>query len=457
MDSRIVQFIAALRASGVRVSLAESQDAMAAIADIGVLNRDQFRAALQTTLVKDHGDAGTFAQLFPLFFGAGGPNMVPPHQALTDDQQEMLREALQALAGELNDLLQRLLEGRDFTQEELERMGRRAGLEAADGLRYEEWITKRMQRQAGLEQVLDRIQQLLDQLAEMGLPPEMLNQLANMLLANADAASEQTQRFVGQTLAERLAESEPVPPQPGPDLMDRPFDMLSARETRELKQQVQRLAARLRTRAALRRKRGRGPILDAKRTIRANIEHGGVPFDMRFKRRTKKPKFTVIIDVSTSMRPVVDFLLLLMYQIQDEIGRTRSFAFIDHIEDVSDVFGRLRPEEAIPIVLRRLPPGYYNTDLGASLDQFTSQHLGTVDHRTTVLFCGDGRNNFNDPRIDLVDLLRRRARRVVWFTPEPESKWGTGDSAMHDYARAVDQVFRVATLRQLTDAIDALL
>lgn len=456
MDSRIVQFIAALRASGVRVSLAESQDALFATGTIGVQDRNQFKVALKTTLVKDHADEPTFEQLFPLFFGSGGSPMIPPSSMLSPEEEALLRQALQALAGQLNELLQRLMEGRDFSPEELAEMARRAGANSADDMRYQDWITRRMLRQMGLEDLIEKIEQLLQQLAQMGIPQEMRDRLEALMLANAQALTEQAQQMVGQTLAERLTEAQRNEPDTG-DLLDQPFNSLTEKELFQLRKEVIRLAARLRTRAALRRKRGKGPILDAKATLRRNIHHGGVPFELIHKRRRKKARFTIIVDVSTSMRPTVDFLLLLMYMIQDQVGRTRSFAFIDHIEEVSAVFQQYRPEEAVPIVLRQLPAGHYNTDLGASLAQFEKEFLDAVDHRTTLIFCGDGRNNYNNPRIDIVDHLQRRSRRVVWFTPEPEYQWGSGDSDIYAYASVVSQIFKVGTLRQLTEAIDALL
>ena len=53
MDQRIVEFVAALRASGVRVSIAESEDAFRAVQHIGIRDRRRFRDALRTTLVKE--------------------------------------------------------------------------------------------------------------------------------------------------------------------------------------------------------------------------------------------------------------------------------------------------------------------------------------------------------------------------------------------------------------------
>ena len=46
MEDRIAKFIAALRASGVRVSVAESQDAWRAIEQLGIKDRDMFRREL---------------------------------------------------------------------------------------------------------------------------------------------------------------------------------------------------------------------------------------------------------------------------------------------------------------------------------------------------------------------------------------------------------------------------
>ncbi len=55
MEERILKFIAALRAAGVRISLAESADAFRAVDSLGIKDREAFRLSLQATLVKDAG------------------------------------------------------------------------------------------------------------------------------------------------------------------------------------------------------------------------------------------------------------------------------------------------------------------------------------------------------------------------------------------------------------------
>jgi uncharacterized protein with von Willebrand factor type A (vWA) domain len=456
MDDRVVQFIAGLRAAGVRVSLAESQDAFRAVEHIGVMDRASFRSALRATLIKERDDEAIFNKLFPLYFSSGGPPLIPSEQALSPEQQKMLEAAMRALAGDLSRLLQMLASGRGPTREDMERYARQAGANRGRARpENQQWITREMLRQMGLEKLADEIEKLMQQLAAMGMTPEGQDAILRLIAANRDLLMEQASQQAGESLARRLSEQAP-PKMDEADLMQRPFRDLSESEARDLRKLVARLAARLRSRAALRQKKGDGKTLDAKSTLRANLQTGGVPFDLRFKKRHLKPKFALICDVSTSMRPVAEFMLRLMYEMQDQVAKARSFAFNDHLEDVSDEFIGHRPDEAIPLVLYRIPPGYYATDLGRGLTDFCGRYLDALDRRTTVIFLGDGRNNFNNPRLDLFELVKRRARKVLWFNPEPRYQWGTGDSDMLQYAPLCDAVHQVSNLSELTDAVDRL-
>jgi uncharacterized protein with von Willebrand factor type A (vWA) domain len=424
-----VGFIQALRGDGLRISLAESQDAFFATQSLGMLDREAFRAALRAALVKQHADQPVFDRLFPRYFRAGAPPMLSAAGELSSEDMDLLRMALESLAEEFRELLRSLLEGR----------------RPADELR----------RRLRASELQGQIEALLAELERLGMPAASREQLAQLLQINLQAMQQEAAQMAGEALLRRPARR-PLG-EPPADLLDRPFRGLSQSEQALLRKEVARLAARLRTRTALRQQRGEGPRLDPKATLRAILRHGGVPFEIITRRRRRKAKFTLICDVSTSMRPVVEFLLLLLYHIQDQVGRTRSFAFIDHIEEISDPFSQHRPEVAVPIVLRRLPPGYYNTDLGHCLVQFSARHLEALDRRTTLIVCGDGRNNYNPARAELLESVARRAGRSAWFNPEPPTLWGTDDSDMLSYVPQVDAVFQVSNLRQLSQAVDRLL
>lgn len=464
MDDRIVEFVQALRGAGVRVSLAESADCMRAVEQLGVQDRDSFRAALRTTLIKEHPDFATFDQLFPLFFNIGTPPMQPAQggdSQLSPAQQEQLSAAMQRLmqqiSEKLRELAQRLMEGRALTRQELEQLAQRAGIHRMQNAspQLRRFIEQQMQRQLGLNELQQLLAQLEAALQQAGMSREGQQQVRAIAEGNAESLEQQIEQFVGAGLAKQLAEY--MKRDPIHDLANRPIDQLTPREIEALRDEVRRMAARLRTRASLRNRRYRAGALDAKATVRRSQRYSGVPIELRFRRKRLKPKLAVICDISTSMRPHATFMLTLMYELQDIVARSRSFAFIDDMHDITQDLTGKRPQEAIRDVLRRIPPGYYSTDLGHSLATFCREHLDAVDRRTTVIVLGDGRNNFNDPRLDCIDTIKRHARRILWFTPEHERMWGTGDSDMHLYAPKMDSVHYVSTLQQLADAIDHLL
>jgi uncharacterized protein with von Willebrand factor type A (vWA) domain len=143
--------------------------------------------------------------------------------------------------------------------------------------------------------------------------------------------------------------------------------------------------------------------------------------------------------------------------LHDVVTKTHAFAFIDHLEYITPDFEGRQADEAIDNVLIRMPPGHYSTDLGYALEGFAKSFMDTVDRRTTVIVVGDGRNNYNNPQLEIFKRISERSRRTIWISPEPVTMWGTGDSDMLQYAPLCDNIAIAATLNQLTAAVDKLL
>ena len=455
MEDRIIDFVRGLRAAGVRVSMAESVDAMQAVKLLGITEKERFRKSLRATLIKESDDFPVFNELFPLYFGSGGPPMQSAMEDMTADEQEMLKAALSAMSGNLQRLMDWLTSGDGPTKEELEELARRAGAQWANNPGEARWITRRMLRQMGFQHLEEQLQQMIEKLQEMGMSQEAIEKLLGVVEANREALVEQMAQQVGLQIAQDRAER---PPElHGSDLMHKSFQNLSESEAEILRKEVGRLVTQLRSRAALRRKRGKEGKFDPKSTIRANQGFAGVPFELKFKKKKLKPNLVLICDVSTSMRPVAEFMLRLIYELQDQVAKARSFAFNADMEEISVTLSGNRAAEAISEVLYAIPPGYYATDLGNSLDTFFKNSLDSVSGKTTVIILGDGRNNYNSPRIDLMKKLQQRAKRLLWFNPEHRGQWGTGDSDMIDYAPICDDVYQVRNLAQLSAAVDKIL
>lgn len=456
MDQRIAQFISALRASGVRVSLAESADAFLAIDEMGVMDREWFRLSLRSTLVKEARDIEVFDKLFPMFFQ---PSQPPPMQdaskGMSPQEAQMLADALRQFSQQIRDLMKKAINGEPLTQKEMQQLNQMMNTDRVNDMRYQNWLARQMENAMHFPEVRKAMEELLQALREMGMNRQQVDRLREIIQANQEAMQEQIRQHAGETIIQNLANKSRREDRSG--AMNRPFRALTEEDMQSLRKEVHRMAAALRTRMALRLKRAKTGQLDPKSTLRANLKYDGVPIDLKHRDQKKKPKIVVICDISTSMRYVSELMLSMLYSIQDQISKTHAFAFIDHLEYITPYFNGRDPSAAVREVLYGMPPGHYNTDLGASLDGFVKDFMSTLDQRSTFIIVGDGRNNYNDPRLELFQRIARRSRNTIWLNPEPMALWGTGDSDMLKYSYYCGRTFQVSNLAQLAAAMDQLL
>jgi hypothetical protein len=462
MNQRVVEFITALRNQGVRVSVAESIDAMRAAEVAGVGEREIFRSALRATLVKEPQDLPTFDKLFPNFFGSDAPPPMqqPGGEMSPEEREQMMQQLMQMLQGMTPEQLRRLFEammtGQGMTNREMrELLDQYTILAQLPGSMPAQYAARRALRDMQFARLEELLQELIERLRQEGVSEEALQQMEQEARENQQALGRQIAEQAAAGQAEREAEERRKQP-PAEDLEDRPFEYLGDEDYDDLRKVIQRLASQLRTRIALRQKRASKGKLDAKGTIRANLRFGGVPMDIRHRHKHLKPRITVICDVSGSMERVSRFMLLLVYALQNQISRTRPFVYYRTIADVRSDFEELRPEEAVRVVRSRVQGGPYQTSLGACLTCLTNEHLDAVDHRTTVIFLGDGDDHMGPPNPQDFELIKRRANKVVWLNPEAPYRWGREDNHMHIYGPLCDAVHHVSNLRQLVGAVDSL-
>jgi uncharacterized protein with von Willebrand factor type A (vWA) domain len=142
-----------------------------------------------------------------------------------------------------------------------------------------------------------------------------------------------------------------------------------------------------------------------------------------------------ICDVSRSVRYVSRFFLLFLYSLNEVVSRIRTFAFCSNLVEVSYIFEEYPLDEAIARLDTGtgVPISVGLTDYARALTDFKDHYLQNVTRRTVVFVLGDARNNYDDPRADLLKLVARKCRRIIWLNPEAPGLWGTGDSVMPAY------------------------
>ena len=126
MDQRILEFIGDLRRAEMRISPSEALDALAASAEIGLEDRETFKSALATTLVKESRDAPTFDRLFDLYFldlqalGTGLKKALGPEDPRI---QEMLDRLAAEDGLEMDEMTELMLRGQGADMEMAIRQG----------------------------------------------------------------------------------------------------------------------------------------------------------------------------------------------------------------------------------------------------------------------------------------------------------------------------------------------
>ncbi len=201
------------------------------------------------------------------------------------------------------------------------------------------------------------------------------------------------------------------------------------RDFRIMRDMVQKMAKRLMDmNSRVKKVKNRGH-LDISKTIRRSIAYDGLMFETYWKQKEKdRPKVFAVCDVSGSVASVARFLLLFLYSMNEVLPNVRSFAFSGELGEVTDLFNKYGPEEAIPEAIERY--GSRSTDYGRALEDFQKIALNEIDNRTTVIILGDGRSNGSDPRVDILREIKNRSKRVIWLNPERKNIWGSGDSEM---------------------------
>jgi uncharacterized protein with von Willebrand factor type A (vWA) domain len=468
VQKKIIEFTNLLRKSGVRVSVAETIDAFASIDELSLDDRELFRDALRTSMVKRGDDIPTYDRLFDLYWSGF-------HDVLRDqlgeavgsmgedfdlDQLlEALRQMLENMDLDLSDLVKAMLSMDANQLEQLIRQsGNEAGLERIQNMLQIGFFSRRMLEQMDLEGAGADLGDLIEQLREAGMSEEELQKLQDLMNAVQEALRRSVRRYAEQELdkqnhdyLERFRRE---------SLQEKSFYNLTEEDIRRMREVVARLAQKLKNIISMRRRRERKGKFDLKTTMRRNMAHGGIPFELVFRhRRRDRPKVIVVCDISSSVANVCRFMLQFVYSLQEAFTKIRSFVFVAELGEVTQLFRDKDMYEAIDEALEGggVINVYTRSNFGMAFHTFWRDYLSAIDSRTTVVIIGDARNNYNDPRAWCLREIHRKAKNVVWINPESPGAWGFGDSVMDKYLPHTDMAEECRNLKQLSRMVDRLI
>jgi len=468
-------FIVELRNAGIPVSLTENLDAMTAVKEIPLEDREAFKYALAATLVKSHNHWRAFETIFEVYFSLRGPEY-----AIVGDGSDGRGDAPAPQPGRPGDgsgagggldgltpeeiaqmLMQALMNGDQAMMRALARQAvqRFAGMEPGRPVGGTYYLYRTL-RNLDLDAMMDKLMQASRDGADDGLTPleERLERdefQGRIEEFKQEVEAEIRRRLVADRGPEAMAKTlrKPLPE-------DVEFMHASRDEMQNLKKALGPLTRKLAARLARKRRHGRRGPLDFRNTVRHSLSYGGVPADPKFKfPRPAKPELMVVADISGSVAAFARFTLMLVYAIQGQFSKVRSFVFIDGIDEVTDYFKSTEDvAEAIHRVNTEADVVWVDghSDYGHAFEVFWERHGRDINAKTTVLLLGDARNNYHATQSWVVKEIRKRCRHVYWLNPEPRSYWNTGDSVVGEYGAHTDGVFECRNLRQLEAFVEKL-
>lgn len=466
MEKPLREFIGVLRQNGIRISISEQLECLAAVAEVGIERRDDFRAALRASLIKSSRDLPAFEDLFEIFFSGLGKLLRRQQEQIqllfsspeaAQEFREQLLLYLAAQGAELEELTLAILL-RDISRLEamIRAAAEAAGLERIRNLLQEGFYTRSLLAELHWPAALGQIERLLDQLRQLPAPSPFQGLLQSYLEYLSGAFPGLIRELVRQERQKQAyGEHDRLRAE---SLADRNFNYLTPEEILRMQEEVKRLAEKLKRVTVIRKKEARRGTFDVKRTFRRNLQYAGVPLQLVLQRKKKeKPALILLCDVSDSVRTASRFMLQFVYSVQELFEQVRSFLFVSDIGEVTQLFKELPLPRAIEEALSgQVVNLFAHSNFGHAFAEFHRRHLDAVNSRTTVIIMGDGRNNYNDPKAWVLRELKSRARHIYWMNPEGRPSWGFGDSEMKLYARYCDQVEEVMNLRQLSRFVDQL-
>jgi uncharacterized protein with von Willebrand factor type A (vWA) domain len=444
MAAALLGFGEELRAEGVATGTSELLDAFAALDQVAWTDLVAFRESLAATLAKSPEDRRVFDLVFERYFFRAAELAAVEHDvreeggvSVEDAGQLNLEELRKQIAAALQD-------GEEGRMRDLARLAIAAFGRQGEGSGVIGVDVQRIRRQLGLRSEPQPDLPPEDPRAE-GLPRDEIRRFEAMLRRELERG--------------QIERTQTLPPARPLNELDRALPSGPLQDLAAVHRVVAQLKRRLKTQGQENRGRKRHAHVDVRRTMRASLQTGGVPVELKFRPvRPRRPEIYVLCDVSTSVTSASVFFLSVLHALHDSFRKMRSFVFIERISEVTEVFNKERDFKAVSEAIGKDAgvadiSGY--TDYGRVWSEFRELVEDDLHPRATVIVLGDARTNGRDPRADIFAQVTARAGRTFWLNPEPKLYWNYGDSVIKAYAEHC-QAFECWTTAHLEDFVKAL-
>jgi len=272
------------------------------------------------------------------------------------------------------------------------------------------------------------------------------------------------ERLLDTSILEKIREErnkqkaayEPSELEPRTELNETDFLFTNQQERQQLLEQTYQLGNKLAVKYKRFIKESSKGRLFFRRTIRKSLETGGAIQNIILKPKLrKKPKLTIVCDISGSMALNSLFGVTLLYGMINKFSSIKAYVFIDGITEITKALRSIKKNEIESIFSRWNE--FVKSD-GHSDYQKSFEELIELDETKngTLIVIGDARNNYRNISQELISNLAEKYNKIFWINPEQKKYWNTGDSQMNKFEVINLRTVEVRNYKQLKKFIQEL-
>ena len=474
MKERIVNFIRLLRESEVRISIAESIEACKALEICGLTDKQIFKIALQSTLIKRYEDLLIFNKIFNLYFTE--PIM---QNQLEEISQEEFKELIEQLEKQMkNDGFENLeqdnnqnknkkpmpefaVNAQEFDKEkqnkDLYKQGSESELkqkaqDMANSRKFEDWESEDIDgccdRIMG-ENNMDYCKNIAKNECRKSKQCDVEEKYEKLKQCLKEEIEKAMVRQFGESIISDIVENNSI--------MDKDLSQLTLEELQKIQEMIKKIAKKLATHMSRREKRAKKGKISIRKTIQSSIKYGNTSSELRFRNKKKtKCELVVLCDISGSVWMYVSFMLQLVIGIQNVFDRVESYIFVDRIKNITEqILESTNIKKNVENFLHDYSLGY-GTDYGNVFKLF-SQEKDLFNKKTVLIIMGDAENTGKTLGDNYLKEVSEKCKVVYWLHPKNEQEWVNHYCKLDIYSKYCKEVYECSTLRQLEDFLKKLI
>ena len=450
MIDNIIKFIDILRSMNIKISIAETIEAIKMINIISIEDKDAFKQALCGILIKNYEDIEKFNKLFDIFFiYKEEENKLEYNEK---DFENEFTQLQQQFDNNYNDIGQeKIIDNfnNDFKENKIndnfqnkidmfsmgsEEQLKQEAKEIANDMNY----NKQTIEQDIETNLIKKGYEICKTQSLNNKNEEFIENKYNKLKEYVKEEIEKNE--VRKNGIEAIKE---IMKEQYDDICEKDFLELSNSEIENIKNILNKIVKKLNNIYIRKKQKSKKGYIDIKTTIQKSIKYGIIK-DIYYKKRKKeKNKLVVLCDISGSMYNYVKFILQILIGIDQVFEEVRIFVFMEKLKEITE---EMNNSDDIINTIEQIYKSSnlgFGTDYGNALFWFSKKQF---DKKTRVIIIGDAENGGNEIGDDYLFEVKEKCKCIYWLNPVKEEKW---DENFDNYKIYCKEVFECNNLKQL--------